>query len=118
MTTLSYSSRCSPRWLRPLLYEDEYLWLALLAVVQVQLGWLVARMETPHVQSVYLDVVREMGFLGALLIQMLSVALAVILAEDIGRRRPATGRAIAWAAISFSFLPIFADVFVLLSPRV
>lgn len=99
-------SAAKQRWqLRVLLYEDEYIWFAVLSVLNVVLNWMVIRggpVFHPEIDAF----IRDAGLGALLLYQLLLVALVVVICEDVGRLRPTTGRRIASLACVVTALPV------------
>lgn len=99
-------SAARSRWQsRVLLYEDEYIWFALLSVLNVVLNWMVIR-GGPVFHPVIDAFMRDAGLGALLLYQLLLVTLVVVVCEDVGRLRPTTGRRVASLACVVTALPV------------
>lgn len=108
MATLASTSGAPlSRWRsRVLLYEDEYIWLAILSALDVTLNWVIlnsgGRIFNPIVDSF----IQTGGFGAMLVFKLLLVSLLVLICEDVGRARPTTGHRIATLACAVAALPV------------
>ncbi|MEL7473238.1 MAG: DUF5658 family protein, partial [Planctomycetota bacterium] len=82
-----------------------YQWYALFGVLDVLLTWALIRSGGMEANWIAAEIVAVWGFWGLLTIKVLSVATVVAIAEFVGERRPATGLALAIAAVVMNFIP-------------
>lgn len=75
-----------------LLYEDEYIWLAVLSGIDVVLMTLYVQWGGRLISPLVDEVLMHTGMLGLLSAKLVIVALMVMCCETLGRRRPNVGR--------------------------
>jgi|GEM_PF-5688007 hypothetical protein len=75
-----------------LLYEDEYIWLAILSAIDVVLTYFYLQFGGQLISPFVDAVLNEAGLYGLLVIKLLSVAIVVMGCETLGHRRSALGR--------------------------
>lgn len=75
-----------------LLYEDEYIWLAILSAIDVVLTFFYLQFGGQLVSPFVDAVLNEAGLYGLLMIKLLFVTIVVMGCETLGHRRASLGR--------------------------
>jgi len=104
-------ARPEPDRLHPLrqpemLYQTAYLWFVLVSALDIMLTWKILDKGGDEVNPIAREVIDLWGLEGAILFKFALVTWVVIACELIGRRRPVTGRRLAWIAVAISASPV------------
>jgi hypothetical protein len=98
---------------RKVLHPDLYCWFVLLSALDImlthtilfrfkELGMYAAELNT------FADwVIKQFGLWGAIGLKTASVVTVVVIIEIVGRRRPSTGRTLAWCVLAMATVPVF-----------
>jgi hypothetical protein len=90
-----------------LLYENAYTWLVLGSALDVLLtGVILYGLQGIEANPIAAIVIDHWGLVGASLFKFAMVMLAIILCENIGRMKDATGRRLSWVMAGISFIPV------------
>ena len=88
-------------------YPNAYVWLVLVSALDLILTLLVLGVwEGWEVNPIAAAVMAEMGYVGAIGFKFALVVLVIVMCEVVGRQSERKGRAIAWAAVAISALPV------------
>ncbi len=91
--------------LPPLLYPDAYLWLVLVASLDIMLTWAILERNGTEINPVARFFIDTWGLLGAILFKFSITIFVVIICEIVGRPRPMTGRWLSRVAVAISAMP-------------
>lgn len=89
-----------------MLYQKAYIWFVLVSALDVMLTWKILQKGGDEVNPIAREVIELWGFEGAIVFKFAVVIWVVIACELAGRRKPNTGRWLAWTAIALSSLPV------------
>ncbi len=94
------------RSLPPMHFENAYVWFLLFSTLDVILTWhILERRGGSEVNPVAALLISHWGFMGAVALKYALALIVVIACEWIARKRQATARRLAWAAVAISVLP-------------
>lgn len=97
-----------------MLYQNAYLWFVFVSALDVMLTWKILQKGGDEVNPVAREVIELWGFEGAIVFKFAVVTWVVIACELAGRRKPVTGRRLAWTAVVVSALPVVYSLGLLL----
>jgi hypothetical protein len=97
----------------PVLYPNAYVWLVLVSSLDIMVTWVIlhqgGREENPLARSV----IEHFNLRGLVAFKFVLVTVFLLVCEFVGRRRPRTGRTMAYAAVGVSAAPVLVGVFLL-----
>ncbi len=91
-----------------MLYQRAYLWLVLASAMDILITWAILFLGGREVNGVADAVIAFNGKWGVVLFKFAIVTLVIMICEHVGRKQPATGHRLAWAAVAISFVPVVA----------
>ena len=98
-----------PRFLSlpPMRYQNAYVWLVFVSVLDVYLTLLVFYLLAGHeVNPLAALVIQHMGFQGTVVFKLALIVLVIIICEIVGRSDDRTGRTLAIVAVVIAAVPI------------
>jgi hypothetical protein len=97
-----------------MLYQSAYVWFVFVSALDIMLTWKILDKGGDEVNPVAREVIDLWGFEGAILFKFAVVVWVVLACELVGRRRPVTGRRLAWTAVIVSGSPVVYSLALLL----
>jgi hypothetical protein len=110
----SDADRIHPLHQPEMLYPNAYVWFVFVSALDIMLTWKILDKGGEEVNPVAREVIELWGLEGAILFKFAIVVWVVIACELSGRRKPATGRRLAWAAVVVSAAPVVYSLGLLL----
>ncbi|MAG16709.1 MAG: hypothetical protein CMJ21_01425 [Phycisphaerae bacterium] len=92
----------------PMRFGDEYAWLVLVSSIDVMLTGLILSIGGTEVNVIADRVIVWGGFRTAIIYKYALVVMAIVLCEEVGRMREASGRRLAHWLIGLGCLPVMA----------
>ncbi len=96
-------------------YPDHYTWLVLVASLDILLTYVIIRVGGLEANPVAIRVLYHWGVPGMVAYKFCFIALAIVIAEEVGRRDDHKGRKFAEYAIVISAFPVTLALILLLT---
>lgn len=105
-------SRGASQWLRQpaMVYPDAYAWFVLVSALDIMLTWCVLTGGGVELNYLADRVIYVWGMHGLVVYKFCLVVFVIIMCENIGRRRPATGRGLSLTAVGLTCVPVFFSI--------
>jgi hypothetical protein len=94
--------------------QDPYVWLVLVAALDIMLTWVILHFGGREVNGVAAHIITHYGLPGLVAFKFAIVAFVILLCEVIHRRRPSAARRLARWAIAINCVPIALAFWLLL----
>ena len=100
-----------------MLYPQAYTWLILVSALDIMFTWVVLHFGGREVNLIADLIIESSGLWGLLIFKFGLVVLSIVICEEVGRRKPESGRWLSWLAVVISALPVIAAIVQLLAHR-
>src|SRR5688500_17242074 len=112
--TVASPPAASSRWRgKPVLYPNVYVWLVLVSSLDVMLTWTILHLGGYEANPLAARVIEEYDLWGMVSFKFFLVIVFLLACEFVGRRRPQTGRVMAYVALTISAAPVAVGVVLL-----
>ena len=78
-----------------MLYQSQYVWFVFVAALDIILTWTILGLGGREVNALADAVIRYRGLPGLILYKFSLTIFVIVMCEFIGRRKPATGKALS-----------------------
>jgi hypothetical protein len=99
------------RW--DVLYPNAYLSLVLVSAMDIMVTWRVLHLGGEEANPLAAQIIDQFNVLGMIGFKFLLVIVFLLACEFVGRRRPRTGRTMAYTAVGLSVAPVGVGLFLL-----
>ena len=89
-----------------MLYPTAYLWLVLISALDIMTTWVILHLGGYEANPLAARVIEDYDLWGMVSFKFFLVIVFLLTCEFVGRRRPGTGRAMAYAALCISAVPV------------
>jgi hypothetical protein len=95
-----------PRPKKHVRYPNHYAWLVLVAALDVMLTWVILHVGGTEANPVAAKIINRFGLPGMVVFKMALIFVAILVAEEVGKRDDRKGRKFAEYAIVIAAFPV------------